>query len=63
MLDKLKGFKTYITLGVIVLLGALDAYNGYCVSNALTCKAFNVPEIIYVILGTLGIYTRSQVGK
>lgn len=63
MFEKLKGIKTYLTLGVLVILAGVDAYNGYCVSNALTCKAFNVPEIVYAILGGLGIYTRSIAGK
>lgn len=63
MLDKLKGFKTYITLGLLVAFAGLDAYNGYCVSNSIVCKSFNVPEIVYVVLGSLGIYTRSIAGK
>ena len=59
MLDKLKGFRTYGILGVTVILGAIDAYNGYCVANALVCKDFSVPPIVYSILAALGLYTRS----
>lgn len=61
-MEKLRGLRTYLTLGALIVLGAIDTYNGYCVSNALTCKAFNVPEIVYVVLGGLGIYTRSLAG-
>lgn len=58
MLDKLEGKKTHIILGVTVLLGALDSYNGHCVATA-ACKAFDVPPYIYSILAGLGIYTRA----
>lgn len=58
MLDKLEGKKTYIILGVTALLGALDAYNGYCVSS-VACKAFDVPPVVYTVLAGLGVYTRS----
>lgn len=59
MLEKLKGYRTYLVLCVAVILGAIDSYNGYCVSNALTCKAFEVPSIVYSVLAGLGLYTRS----
>ena len=62
MLEKLKGYRTYLTLGVVVILGAIDAYNGHCVATGV-CKSFAVPGIAFTILGFLGIYTRSQVGK
>lgn len=62
MLDKLKGYRTYLTLGVVVILGAIDAYNGHCVATQ-TCKAFQIPGLVFTALGFLGIYTRSQVGK
>lgn len=59
MLDKLKGYRTYVVLGVAVILGAVDAYNAHCIANAVVCKAFSVPPIVYSILAALGLYTRS----
>lgn len=58
MLDKLEGKKTYVVMGVTILLSALDAYNEYC-GGAGTCKAFNVPSWVFSVLASLGIYTRS----
>lgn len=56
----LNGKKTYLVLGVAVILGAIDTYNAQCVATNL-CHAFDVPPYVYSILAGLGIYTRSQV--
>lgn len=62
-MEKLKGFRTYIILGVAVILGGIDSYNAHCLANSAVCHAFSVPPIVYSILAGLGIYTRSLVGK
>ena len=62
-MEKLKGIRTYIILGVAVILGALDSYNAHCLANSALCSSFDVPPIVYVILSSLGIYTRSLAGK
>ena len=62
-MEKLKGFRTYLVLGVAVILGAVDSYNAHCIANELVCKAFEVPSFVYSILAALGIYTRSLAGK
>lgn len=62
-MEKLKGLRTYLILGVAVILGAIDSYNSYCVANTIVCHAFNVPPFVYSILAGLGIYTRSIAGK
>ena len=55
----LDGRKTYLTMFVIIALGALDAYNQHCAGTG-TCMAYAVPGWVYSILGGLGICTRSQ---
>jgi len=62
-MEKLKGLRTYIILGIAVILGGIDSYNAHCVANAAVCHAFNVPPFVYSILAGLGIYTRSLAGK
>lgn len=61
--DKLEGKKTYIVLGVTLILGALETWNSLCGEKiqAKWCVDFIVPPIVYAILAALGIYTRSQV--
>lgn len=56
-LKALEGKKTYLILGVAVILGAIDGYNDHCVRTA-ECIAFDVPPVVYSILAALGIYTR-----
>jgi hypothetical protein len=60
--DKLEGKKTYIVLGVTLILGALETWNALCgeTIQAQWCIDFIVPPIVYAILAALGIYTRSQ---
>ena len=58
MFNFLAGKRTYITMALIIIFGALDAYNGHCLTTEL-CKSFAVPAWIFSILGALGIYTRS----
>ena len=55
----LDGKKTYLTMACIIIFGALDAWNEYCGNGS--CKVIQVPSILFVILGALGIYTRSVV--
>ncbi len=62
MFKLLEGKKTYITMAIIAILGALDAYNGHCVATSL-CKAFAVPGWIFSILAALGVYTRAIAKK
>lgn len=59
MLDKLEGKRTYITMAVVIILGAIDSYNQHCITTS-TCKAFQVPGFVYSVLGALGIWTRSM---
>ena len=62
MMKFLEGKRTYITMAVIAVLGALDAYNQHCNASAL-CKTINVPGWIFSILAALGVYTRAIVKK
>ena len=57
----LEGKKTYIVLGLTILFGALDAYNEYC--GGAGCKTFQVPSIVFSILGGLGLWTRAVAKK
>lgn len=63
--DKLEGKKTYIILGVAVVLGALETWNGLCgeTIQAKWCVDIIVPPYVYAILASLGIYTRSVAKK
>lgn len=58
--DKLEGKKTYIILGVTILLGTLETWNALCgeTITAQWCVDFIVPPYVYAILAALGIYTR-----
>ena len=56
-MDWLKGKKTYVTMACIIIFGALDAWNEYCGNGS--CKVIHVPSLVFVLLGSLGIYTRS----
>jgi len=61
----LKGRKTYITMVVMIALGALDSWNGYCAGQEVAsfCTQIQVPSFVFSILATLGIYTRSLANK
>lgn len=61
----LKGKKTYLTMIVIIVLSAIGGWNEYCSGKDVVsfCTQVNVPEWIFGVLATLGIYTRSQAGK
>lgn len=61
-MDFLKGKKTYITMAVLIILGAIEGYNEYC-NGGVGCKVIQVPGFIFSALAVLGIYTRSQAGK
>ena len=66
MLEKLKGIRTYLILGVIFLLGAIDFWNQFCQLNAETlasvganfCINIQIPGYVYSLLASAGIYTR-----
>ena len=62
-MDWLNGKKTYLTMIVIIVLGVIDAWNGYCgLENTVPfCFNINIPEVVYIVLAALGIYTRSVV--
>ena len=59
MLEKLEGKRTFITLGIAVLLGAIETYNLYCGIPSNMCKVFDIPPFIYSFLAGIGIYTRA----
>ena len=50
MLDKLNGKKTYITMAVIIGMGALVAYNTHCGEATNMCKAFEIPPWAFSLL-------------
>jgi len=56
-MDKLKGYRTYITMVVMIVLGAIEGWNQYC--GGTGCKIVEVPGFVFSILAALGIYTRS----
>ena len=56
ILKALEGKKTYLTMALVIIFGALDAWNEYCGNGS--CKVIQVPSVIFVILGALGVYTR-----
>jgi len=56
MLSFLEGKKTYLVMICVIVFGALDAWNGYCATEA--CKVIEIPAYVFSILGALGIYTR-----
>ena len=53
----IEGKRTYFTLGVIAILGAIGALNEAGVTHIA------IPEWIFTILAGLGIYTRSIAKK
>lgn len=59
--DKLEGKKTYIVLGVALILGCVETWNALCgeTIQAKWCVDFIVPPVVYAILAALGIYTRA----
>lgn len=52
-LKAIEGKKTYITMGVIAILGAVGALNQAGVTN------IQIPDMVFTILAALGVYTRS----
>lgn len=50
------GKKTYLTMACIIIFGAIDAWNEYC--GTAGCKVVEIPSIVFVGLGALGVYTR-----
>lgn len=61
IIDKLDGKKTYIILGVAIILGAFETWNSLCgeTIQAAWCVDIIIPPYVYAILASLGIYTRS----
>ena len=56
IMKALEGKKTYLVMACIIIFGALDAWNEYCLGG--TCKVITVPTYVFSLLGVLGIYTR-----
>jgi hypothetical protein len=56
MMKFLEGKKTYAVMACIIIFGALDAWNEYCLGG--TCKVITIPTYVFSLLGMLGIYTR-----
>lgn len=54
MFKWLKGKKTYITLGVTAVLGAIGALNQAGATD------IQIPELAFTILGALGLWSNSQ---
>lgn len=58
-MDKLlAGKKTFIVMGVVIILGAIESYNQHCGNPVNLCKALDIPPFVYSALGALGIWTR-----
>lgn len=59
--DKLEGKKTYVVLGVAVILGIVETWNSLCGETIQDkwCVDFIIPPVVYAILAALGIYTRA----
>ena len=61
MLKFLDGYKTYITMAVIIILAVINGWNEYCgglIEAPNWCIDIAIPEYVFAILGALGIYTR-----
>ena len=65
MLKKLKGYRTYITMVVMIVLGAINGWNQYCSGADVADFCFNIqiPGVVFSVLAALGIYTRSLANK
>ena len=64
MLKFLEGKKTYLVMVVMIVLSAVNGFSDYCgdLTEAPSyCFTGGVPEWIYTVLATLGIYTRKIV--
>jgi len=61
-MDKLRGFRTYITSGLIVIAGAILAYNQSCEANhpdtIQACELFTFPGWIISVLGVAAGFFR-----
>ena len=53
ILKALEGKKTYIVMAVTAIIGGIDALNQAGLIH------FAIPSFVFVILATLGIYTRA----
>jgi len=64
MLEKLKGYRTYATLAVVLILGLIETCNGYCTGSEVVafCRNIEIPGFVFTVLATLGIYTRKLAG-
>lgn len=65
MLDKLKGYRTYLTLAVVLVLGLIETWNQYCTGTDVVafCRQVEIPGFVFSVLATLGIYTRKLAGS
>jgi hypothetical protein len=58
----LQGKKTYLTMLIIIMVAGINGWNDYCatlVEAPSYCVNINVPEWVFAVLASLGIYTRS----
>ena len=53
IMKALEGKKTYIVMAVTAIMGGIDALNQAGLIH------FVVPAFVYVVLATLGVYTRA----
>ena len=53
MMKFLEGKKTYIVMAVTAIIGGIDALNQAGLIH------FAIPSFVFIILATLGIYTRA----
>ena len=54
----LEGKKSYLVMTVIIVFGAIDAWNAHCGATQ-GCKVVEIPAIVFTVLGALGIWTRA----
>lgn len=60
MFKFLEGKKTYLTMVVMIILAAINGWNEYCATDEAAKFCFNIqiPDFVFALLATLGIYTR-----
>lgn len=61
MFKFLEGKKTYLVMVVMIALSAANGFSDWCgqsESPLSFCFTGGVPEWVYTVLATLGIYTR-----
>lgn len=61
--DKLEGKKTYIIMAVGIIMAGIDVWNGLCGEQFTWCNDIVIPPWIFMVLFSLGIYTRKVAKK